>query len=206
MIHPCPAQTPSGAPCAYPAETCPLHSQPPPDAPPAVTERAAPRDPRAIGQAVAEQVADGTASPLQASRLIRSLGQLNKLGSLTSDEEEQEILAEVELRGLIMNGFTPRDAEEWIFACKVFDADLIEELVRWERAGCGWEEPDMAWVPPIPEELLPKSLRGPQPAPGAIHKLPRWKARQDPERFRAEGWDVSAYDNEPLFAATLIPP
>ncbi|MBA4181964.1 MAG: hypothetical protein C0506_15340 [Anaerolinea sp.] len=154
---------------------------------------AAPREPppgrrnsRAIGQAVAEQVAEGTASPLQASRLIRSLSVVE---SLPGEEEEEEILAEVELRGVVANGFPPRNEEEWLLAIKVFDSEAIEEFVRWERCGSGWGEPDMAWLPPIPEHLLPATLRGPQPHPSFSRKLSPFLTH-NLERYKADGWDI----------------
>lgn len=189
MTNPCPAQTSSGMPCAYPAETCPLHPrQLQPEAPP-ISERPVPTDPRAIGHAVAQQVADGSASPLQASRLIRSLSLLKTMGNLNTEEEEQAILAEVELRGVVMNGFPPRNEEEWLLARRVFDDAAIEEFTRWERCGSGWGDPDKSWVPPIPEHMLPGSLRGPQPAPGAILKLSPFLGRRQREYYFANGWE-----------------
>ena len=112
MTIPCNQINFAGKPCAYPADWCPIHESEPAEAESAVAEGvAAPHSSkslRAIGQLAVEGVVDGTASPLQASRLIKSLSVVNALGDFESEEERNKILSEVELRGLIMHGCTPR--------------------------------------------------------------------------------------------------
>ena len=65
--------------------------------------------------------------------LIRTLHALGP-----EPEDEDAVLAEIELRGVVMNGFPPRNEEEWALAAKVFDADAIREFHRWEAEGRGW--------------------------------------------------------------------
>lgn len=65
--------------------------------------------------------------------LIRTL---HALGPEPADEED--VLAEIELRGVVMNGFPPRNEEEWALAERVFNPEAIEEFHRWETLGKGW--------------------------------------------------------------------
>ena len=148
---------------------------------------AAPRPPRLLGQIAAEKVADGSASPLQASRHIRSLSVLDNMTDPKTEEDEDKILAEIELRGLVMNGLTPRNEEEWLLAREVFDDAAIEEFTRWERSGGGWGHgPDKTWLPPLPEHLLPPNLRGPQPM-FPVFLAPHLSTEQK-DYYLANGW------------------
>lgn len=184
----------AGKPCAYPADWCPIHESEPAEVELAVAEDAAAphssKSLRAIGQLAVEGVVDGTASPLQASRLIKSLSAVNELGDFESDEERDKILSEIELRGLIMHGCTPRTPEEWLLARQIFDDEGFEEFVRWERCGDGWGNPDKSWMPPIPEHLLPPRLRGPQPRPDANLKLSRYLPNRAYKYYLANGWET----------------
>ena len=73
---------------------------------------------------------------LRAIRWLRALRNFHDLP--ISQEDEDDILAEIELRGVVMNGLPPRNDEEWALAQKVFDADAIREFHRWEEVGHGW--------------------------------------------------------------------
>jgi hypothetical protein len=76
-------------------------------------------------------VASGRYSPAQGARFIRSLVAVRKLGPEPIDEDEA--LAEVELRGRLMHGQPPRDPEEWALAARRFDETAIREFRRWEE-------------------------------------------------------------------------
>jgi len=137
----CNTTSPSGNPCAHPKAACPLHTPESasvePLAPGDEPQAAKPmRDPRLLGQLAVERVFEENASPLQAARLIRTLRTLHAMGNLPEDEDR--ILAEVELRGVVMNGFPPRNEKEWALAREVFDDDAIREFHRWEETGHGW--------------------------------------------------------------------
>lgn len=56
-------------------------------------------------------------------RILASLGQ----------QDDPVSLREVELRGRLMQGLTPRDEEEWELARSIFDDAAIAEFERWER-------------------------------------------------------------------------
>ena len=138
----CNITTFSGKACAHPGDACPIHTQLPDAAPAPPAEDLEPKvtrtfkDPRLLGQIVVERVLDESASPIQAARLIRTLRALHSMGN--TPEDEDAVLAEIELRGVVMNGFPPRNEEEWDLARKVFDADAITEFHRWEAEGRGW--------------------------------------------------------------------
>ena len=142
MIVLCGSPTPSGFSCGYPPNQCPLHIRDltASDTAPAAEEP----EPGEVDTAmlakfaasVVVRLSRGKLSPLDAMRALRALATFTKLPG--PPEDEDEILAEVELRGVVMNGFPPRNEEEWQLARKVFDADAIEEFERWEREGKGW--------------------------------------------------------------------
>lgn len=145
MITLCGSPTPSGFSCGYPPNQCPLHirdlsasdaggstADPEEPAPERVDHDTLAR----FAAGVVFRLCRGKLSPLDAMRGLQALATYVKLPiSKTADDEE---LAEIELRGVVMNGFPPRDEEEWELARKVFDADAIEEFERWEREGKGW--------------------------------------------------------------------
>lgn len=62
-------------------------------------------------------------------RLLASLGE--------HDDRAGRALAEVELRGLVMNGIPPRDAVEWALASEVFGAEVVHEMAGWEWPPAG---------------------------------------------------------------------
>lgn len=168
MTGECGQSMPSGRRCCYDALECPLHS--PSFAPirhetlthgqeVPVAELAS-----RLGALALERVAGLDFDPASVTRFLRSLDLFRRFPPPSEDEDV--LLAEVELRGVVMNGFAPRDPEEWALARKVFDDDAIEEFTRWVREDRSWEVADASWVPPIPEKDLPPALRGPQPNPG----------------------------------------
>ncbi len=46
--------------------------------------------------------------------------------------DTEQMLREVELRGVLMNGIPPRNEAEWELAASIFDDDAIAEFKRWE--------------------------------------------------------------------------
>ena len=136
----CNITSPSGNACVHLSGSCPLHTPEPavtePPATDAEPETAEPRDPRVIGRIVVERVLDENASPIQAARFLRTLRSLDAMGDLPEDQER--VLKEIELRGVVMNGFPPRNEEEWALAREVFDDDAIAEFERWIATGHGW--------------------------------------------------------------------
>lgn len=94
------------------------------------------RDLRALAWWAVGALLTGALPGRETSALCTLIRVLHALGP--EPEDEQVLLAEVELRGVVMNGFPPRDDEEWELARRVFDADAIEEFHRWEREGKGW--------------------------------------------------------------------
>ena len=163
----CGEQTPSGRRCFYLASECPLHSGPLVLVPGATSDAGgqipATQLATRLGAVALERVASLELDPANVARFLRGLDLFRRFPP--PPEDEDEILAEVELRGVVMNGFAPRNPEEWALARKVFDDTAIEEFTRWVRLGLSWELPDPAWTPPLPETELPPSLRGPQPDP-----------------------------------------
>lgn len=142
MIVLCGSPTPSGFSCGYPPNQCPLHIRdftasdavPAPDDP--EPERVDSYALATFAAAVITRLCRGRITPLDATRALHALDTFTRLRvpETTKDEE----LAEVELRGVVMNGFPPRNDEEWELAKKVFDADAITEFHRWEAEGRGW--------------------------------------------------------------------
>ena len=94
------------------------------------------RDLRGLAWWAVGALLTGAVPGREISALCTLIRVLHALGP--EPEDEQVLLAEVELRGVVMNGFPPRDEEEWALAERVFDADAIEEFHRWEREGKGW--------------------------------------------------------------------
>ena len=100
--------------------------------PPLATEH----DVRALAWWLVEQTVKGTIEMNRASVLGTLLRTLAALGPAPADEDEA--LAEVELRGVLMNGMPPRDDEEWTLAARIFDDDALAEFRRWgTRSGEG---------------------------------------------------------------------
>ena len=138
MTDLCNSPTSTGHSCGYPPNTCPLHIR----AWPTNTSETHPSekfDRKSLGpiaQSVVVKLTAGAITPLEAIRWLRAIHIFHDLPMSTEDEDD--VLAEIELRGVVMNGFPPRNDEEWELAKKVFDADAITEFHRWEAAGRGW--------------------------------------------------------------------
>lgn len=134
----CNSQTATGHACGYPPNACPLHVR----VWPATTAEAPPAEKfdrntlAPLAAAVITRLTNGALTPLDANRWLRALSTFHKLP--IAEEDEDDILAEIELRGVVMNGFPPRNEEEWALAEKVFDAEAIAEFHRWEATGHGW--------------------------------------------------------------------
>lgn len=156
-------ETKSKAPCGYEIEKCPYarHSgdsaaperhgagtrqqsggvgeTPETAAGPAVSERpeaVAERDLRDLAWWTAGALVDGTMEARDVSAMCTLIRTLHALGP--EPEDQEAVLKEIELRGVVMNGFPPRNEEEWALAEQVFDADAIAEFHRWEATGHGW--------------------------------------------------------------------
>ena len=93
-------------------------------------------DLRQLAWWTAGSLIDGTLEARDVSAMCTLIRTLHALGP--EPEDEDAVLAEIELRGVVMNGFPPRNEEEWALAAKVFDADAIREFHRWEAEGRGW--------------------------------------------------------------------
>ncbi|MBA4180311.1 MAG: hypothetical protein C0506_06960 [Anaerolinea sp.] len=155
--------TRTGRPCGYALEECPYPAHGPGSADPALHGRAALNRPSQVAAAAQTATGGGAGEPpapvvnrdlralawwaagalltgavpgREISALCTLIRVLHALGP--EPDDEQEVLAELELRGVVMNGFPPRNEEEWALAERVFDADAIEEFRRWEREGKGW--------------------------------------------------------------------
>lgn len=101
-----------------------------------VPESVAGRDVRQLAWWTIGALIDGSLEARDVTALCTLIRTLHTLGP--EPEDEQAILAEIELRGVVMNGFPPRNDEEWALAARVFDADAIAEFHRWEAVGHGW--------------------------------------------------------------------
>lgn len=82
-----------------------------------------------LGKAATDEAPNGSLI----SALIRVLA---SLGPAPADEEM--ILKETALRGLIMAGLTPRTDAEWELAERVFDDDAIADLRQRAATGRQW--------------------------------------------------------------------
>lgn len=121
-----------------------------PAAPPTPTDQAGPatsaprelpeavtaRDLRELAWWTAGALVAGTLDARDVSAMSTLIRTLHALGP--EPEDEDAVLAEIELRGVVMNGFPPRNEEEWALAERVFDAEAITEFHRWEAEGRGW--------------------------------------------------------------------
>ena len=102
----------------------------------ALPEAVAARDVRQLAWWTIGALIDGSLEARDVAALCTLIRTLHTLGP--EPEEEEAILAEIELRGVVMNGFPPRNDEEWALAERVFDADALAEFHRWEATGHGW--------------------------------------------------------------------
>lgn len=111
--------------------------EPDPGAPErAMPEAVAERDLRDLAWWTAGALIDGTMEARDVSAMCTLIRTLHALGP--EPEDQEAVLKEIELRGVVMNGFPPRNEEEWALAEQVFDADAIAEFHRWEATGHGW--------------------------------------------------------------------
>ena len=134
----CNSPTATGHTCGYPPNACPLHIRvwPAPDAGEAPSDEFDPDDLAALSRTVIAKLTRGAITPLEAIRWLRALRSFHDLP--VSQEDQEEVLKEIELRGVVMNGFPPRNEEEWALAREVLDDDAIAEFERWIATGHGW--------------------------------------------------------------------
>lgn len=89
------------------------------------------RDLRSVGWLVLERIFFSDMLPAEVSASATVIRALTALGDAPADQEEQ--LAEIELRGMLMNGFQPRSPEEWARAATLFGETSMAEFRRWKR-------------------------------------------------------------------------
>ena len=146
----CGAPTRKGTPCRLLAGECEYHTvwraartrgdraavvapSPPPafDASRATPAALQQRDLRGLGWWVIERVL-GEELPAQNASVLASVMRI--LATLGPEPlAEEEAWKEVELRGLLMHGDPPRNAEEWRRAAEIFDDASLAEFRRWEE-------------------------------------------------------------------------
>jgi len=87
------------------------------------------RDLRELGWWTIEHTIRGDLTPNRGTVISTIMRVLAAMGPEPLAEEE--MLREVELRGVLMNGIPPRTAEEWELAGRIFDDDALAEFRRW---------------------------------------------------------------------------
>jgi len=102
-------------------------------------------DLRELGWWTIEHTIRGDLAPNRGSVISTIMRTLVGMGPAPLDEDE--ILREVELRGILMNGIPPRTDDEWELAAKIFDDEALSEFRRWparipEGSGDSWPPPD----------------------------------------------------------------
>ena len=127
----CGATTQSGGYCRNDAARCPQHS----DTPALPNADTQPHDLRALGWSLLDRLANGELDPRRAGVMASLMRVVAALGP--EPEDEQELLREAQLRGLVMHGIPPRTPEEWQLAERVFDDEALREFHRWESLGRG---------------------------------------------------------------------
>lgn len=147
----CGATTLRGTPCRWPAGKCKVHGPRPlrmrpgdarePESPPA---RPAP-PPAALESRDLRGVAWWLLEEILSDRLQERAGAiasiLRVLAALGPGElAEDEALAEVELRGLLMHGLPPKDEAAWERARAVFSPEALAEFARWGETGASVED------------------------------------------------------------------
>lgn len=96
----------------------------------AVPDAIASHDLRALSWWIIRAVVEGTldarpaAVAVSASRILLSLG--------PEGATQEEALREAALRGMVMNGVPPRDADEWALAEAIFEPEALEMIRRWK--------------------------------------------------------------------------
>jgi hypothetical protein len=138
----CGARTRTGDPCQFEAAKCPHEAHAARRAEARNAGEAEPRAPidlpgalddrnlRGMGWWLVRAVLDGQVETARATVVSATLRLLASLGP--EPLEEEEALRQVELRGRLMHGRPPRDAEEWALAERTFSAQALEEFRRWE--------------------------------------------------------------------------
>ncbi|HML97135.1 MAG TPA: hypothetical protein PKD75_01515 [Tepidiformaceae bacterium] len=155
--NPCNQTTPSGNPCHHLAARCPYHpkSQPQPEpgpGPEPATETGAetparperPDPHRFVYQALQDAV-EGRASPTAVTRLVKTLEVAHRLGPPPVDEEQMH--AEIALRGMIMHGLAPYTTEQWELARDLFTPGALHMFSRWLAP---WQPRPPEWLKDIP--------------------------------------------------------
>lgn len=140
MSEPCGLKSSTG-PCRYPADNCPVHG---------TRQYGVPVNPPATLAGFYEESGDEDdedyAFDKSIAALLRNIARSGKLSprdtaTLLDAAEDHESrgspasLREVELRGRLMQGLTPRDAEEWALCESIFDDTAIAEFHRWDEVG-----------------------------------------------------------------------
>ena len=85
-------------------------------------------DLRAVGWWVLDGLVSGEVDPRRAGVIATWMRVMASMGPEPMDQEEA--LAEVELRGLIMHGIPPRNEEEWERARRIFSPESLAEFSR----------------------------------------------------------------------------
>jgi len=151
---PCGAPTVAGGRCRWPRGQCRFHrpaeapserAGPPPRVPRGtpVSRRRDRRDgegglPRAVRERDVRGLAwwlmellvsreDPAANAQALTAVLRVLAGLGP-----EPRQEEDALAEVELRGLLMHGVPPRTPGEWARAAELFSPEALREIARWE--------------------------------------------------------------------------
>ena len=93
-----------------------------------VPQAAIEHDLREVAWWMVQQILKADLDAQRAGALVSLMRLISSLGPEPMALEEA--LAEVELRGLIMHGIPPRNAEEWERASRIFSADSLAEFKR----------------------------------------------------------------------------
>ena len=144
----CNAPTKDGRRCHFPKSECPWHQEDRPESDELALQSPAAidgRDLRELGWWTIEHTIRGDLAPNRGSVISTIMRTLVGMGPAPLDEDE--ILREVELRGILMNGIPPRNDEQWELAAKIFDEEALSEFRRWparipEGPGDNWTPPD----------------------------------------------------------------
>ncbi len=89
------------------------------------------KDLRDVAWLVLERLYINELDASRASAAATVIRALTALGDAPADEEQQ--LRIVTLHGLLMNGFQPRDKDEWALAEEVFGPERMDEFRRWKE-------------------------------------------------------------------------
>ncbi len=129
--------TAGGHPCYRLRLGCPLHRPEEVNPTPDVVASSSPARMGQMALEMMDQFVAGKVSSKAVVSVIRALAGMDKLP--VTEEEEDRQLREVELRGMAMNGFAPRTAEEWRLAMEAFGPNSVLENFRFFRVLPGSE-------------------------------------------------------------------